>query len=233
MKSIWRLRLSHLVGSAQYREERIHSDITRGSSSNLNISELGQSFKYECTCDAAVGNSPDFQGLCFSVATPGNKSQDLVCLKPGAHIDSSGCLRVDPPLYDCCQKNIKQMYFHTRGDGSGKFVLVTKYGPISSCDDTNNCKFTISSKTGGLTSSQVICTIKSTGTEISSTSNPPLISMASIAHNKTEGDVTRTVSPGTTNHAVAGTSNKGIMMVTIVTCTMIPFILVKLLYESS
>ncbi|KAK2571201.1 hypothetical protein P5673_003766 [Acropora cervicornis] len=28
MKSIWRLRLFHLVGSAQYWEERIHSDIT-------------------------------------------------------------------------------------------------------------------------------------------------------------------------------------------------------------
>ena len=28
MKSIWRLRLFHLAGSAQYREERIYSDIT-------------------------------------------------------------------------------------------------------------------------------------------------------------------------------------------------------------
>ncbi|XP_068702611.1 uncharacterized protein [Montipora foliosa] len=184
------------------------------SSSNLNISDLGQSFKYECAFDAAVGNSPDFQGLCFSVSTPGNKSQDLVCLRPGAPKDSSGCLRVYPPLYDCCQKNIKQTYFHKRGDGSGEFVLVTKYGRISSCDDTSNyCKFTVSSKTRGLTSSQVICTIMSTGTaEISSTITAPLPSH--IAHNKTEGAVTRTVSdsspsPGAANHA--GSSSKEIM----------------------
>ena len=140
-----------------------------GSSANLKISKRGQSFQYQCTINAAVGNSTNFVELCFIILTPNlrQKSYQLLCLKPGETKNSSDCNPpLDPLLDDCCPKNVKQTQFLKHEDGSGDFILVTNYGWISSCGNiTNNyCNFTISTETQGLLSSQDICTITSNGT---------------------------------------------------------------------
>ncbi|XP_068689914.1 uncharacterized protein [Montipora foliosa] len=180
-----------------------------GSSDNLKISKHGQSFQYQCPINAAVGNSTNFDGLCFSILTPNKRQKfyDLLCLWPGDTKSSSDC-KTPLDLDDCCQ-NINQTQFHKHEDGSGEFILVTKYGQISSCGNiTNNyCNFTISTRAQGLLSSQVICTITSNQKEISFANNPLFTS--TTAHNKTE-DVTAAVSaspppPGTSKDDVTET----------------------------
>ncbi|XP_068689913.1 uncharacterized protein [Montipora foliosa] len=181
-----------------------------GSSDNLKISKHGQSFQYQCPINAAVGNSTNFDGLCFSILTPNKRQKfyDLLCLWPGDTKSSSDC-KTPLDLDDCCQ-NINQTQFHKHEDGSGEFILVTKYGQISSCGNiTNNyCNFTISTRAQGLLSSQVICTITSNQKAEISFANNPLFT-STTAHNKTE-DVTAAVSaspppPGTSKDDVTET----------------------------
>ncbi|XP_068675763.1 uncharacterized protein [Montipora foliosa] len=141
----------------------------KGSSASLNISELRQSFKFQCYFNATVVVSTAFMEGCLSVCTPDKRQKlhDLVCLWPGNTKDSSGCIRHgDPFLDDCCQKNLKEVYFHKHEDGSALFDFVTKYGPISTCGSFTQFNIT-SSFTGAGLSSQNICTIMSTGTDLS------------------------------------------------------------------
>ncbi|XP_068684426.1 uncharacterized protein [Montipora foliosa] len=183
-----------------------------------NTSKVGQSVKYQCYFNAPVEDSTDLQGACLTVWTPDRrqKIQDLVCLAPGNTKDFSSCIRHDDPLLgDCCQKNLKEVYFHKLKDGSFEFGFVTKHGPILSCGNYTN--FKISTTTWGLSSPKDICTIISNGTESPST-NPLFTS--TTPNNKTEGvtvtDSDSSPSPGTANHAVAGTSNKEIVIISLI-----------------
>lgn len=206
-----------------------------GCSAHLNISEVGHSFPkaYTCTVNATVVKNS--QAVCLSILMPNEtqNDQDLICLKPGDTKNTSGCY---PVLDNCCKKNIKEAYFRELEDG-GSYVLVVipKDGQMLGCG--NFTIFIVSSRTGGLLSSQVICTFSSIGTggtAESSSANPHTTIRTSIESMTPVTDATRTRvsgtidsedssrSPATTSHAVAGTSNKKVMVIII-----IPFIWVK------
>lgn len=194
-----------------------------GSSANLDISEFGESHKYQCSFNTTVVDSSDFKWGCLIVCMP-NKRQKFnyfACVSLGKTEDSmSSCVKHDDPvLYDCCRKNVKEASFHKLEDGSALFVIDTIHGPISNCG--NFTQFNITSETGGLTSSQVICTIMhSSGTAEFSSSVNQLSTPPTIVNNKTEGgtNLAGTDSSLSPNHA--GTShNKDVNLI------LIPFIL--------
>ncbi|XP_068717939.1 uncharacterized protein [Montipora capricornis] len=206
-----------------------------GCSAQLNISEVGHNFPYRCTVNATVVNNPNFKGVCLSVLMPNEtrKFRDLVCLKPGETKNTSGCmLHNDAFLDNCCKENIKEAYFHELEDGSYVFIVIPKDGRMLSC---GNLAFIVSSIAGALLSSQDFCTFPSIATAESSSANPHTTIRTSIESMTPVTDATRTRvsgtidsedssrSPTTTSHAVAGTSNKEIVIISLI------FFLVKLL----
>lgn len=74
----------------------------------------------------------------------------------------SSCVKYDDlVLYDCCRKNVKEVFFYKFEDGFVLFVIDIIYGLILNCG--NFIQFNIISEIGGLILFQVICMIMSIG----------------------------------------------------------------------
>ncbi|XP_068718199.1 uncharacterized protein [Montipora capricornis] len=183
-----------------------------GSSANLDISDFGESHKYKCSFNTTVVDSPDFKGGCLIVCMPNErqKFKDFACVSLGKTEDSmSSCVKHDDPvLYDCCRKNVKGASFHKLEDGSALFVIDTKHGPISNCG--NFTQFNITSDTGGLTSSQVICTIMhSSGTAEFSSSVNQLSTPPTIVNKKTQAEFSSSVNQLSTPPTIVNNKTEG------------------------